>query len=63
MSHGLFSRLLLGAGGCAVAFLLVLGVMSLLPTSVQEAVPDSVLGGTVMVLGALGALRASRRAR
>ncbi|MFJ7156593.1 hypothetical protein ACIQUQ_16785 [Streptomyces sp. NPDC101118] len=57
------TRLLLGVGGCAVAFLLVLGLISLLPPTVQDAVPDSVLGGAVLVLGLAGALRAARRPR
>ncbi|MER7759525.1 hypothetical protein [Streptomyces sp. NPDC097619] len=56
-------RLLLGAGGCAVAFFLVLGVVAMLPPAVQEAVPDTVIGGAVMVLGLLGAARLAKRAR
>ncbi|MEV7420475.1 hypothetical protein [Streptomyces sp. NPDC089919] len=63
MSHGLFTRLLLGAGGGAVAFLLVLGALSLLPSPVREAVPDPLLGGAVLVLAAVGAVRGARRAR
>ena len=61
-------RLLRAAGRCAVAFLLVLGVMALLPRAVQDAVPDAVIGGAVLGLGALavrggggGVRRAGRR--
>ncbi|MFK0255682.1 hypothetical protein [Streptomyces sp. NPDC090445] len=50
-------RLLRAAGRCALAFLLVLGVVALLPRAVQEAVPDAVIGGAVLVLGALAAAR------
>ncbi|MFD7627853.1 hypothetical protein ACFV7Q_17765 [Streptomyces sp. NPDC059851] len=50
-------RLLRAAGRCALAFLLVLGVVALLPNAVQEAVPDAVIGGVVLVLGALAAAR------
>jgi hypothetical protein len=56
-------RLLLGAGGCAVAFLLVLGVMALLPRSVQESLPDAVVGGAVLLLGLVGTARLARRSR
>ncbi|WP_405702741.1 hypothetical protein [Streptomyces sp. NBC_00069] len=40
-----------------LAFLLVLGVVALLPRAVKDAVPDGVIGGAVLVLGALGARR------
>ncbi|MCX4693144.1 hypothetical protein [Streptomyces sp. NBC_01408] len=56
-------RLLRAAGWCALAFLLVLGVVALLPRTVQDAVPDAVIGGAVLVLGALGARRVARRPR
>ncbi|MEU9373181.1 hypothetical protein AB0D94_05340 [Streptomyces sp. NPDC048255] len=56
-------RLLRAAGWCALAFLLVLGVVALLPRAVQDAVPDAVIGGAVLVLGALGARRVARRPR
>lgn len=56
-------RLLRAAGRCALAFLLVLGVVALLPRAVQDAVPDTVIGGAVLVLGALGARRVARRPR
>ncbi|MCX5075217.1 hypothetical protein ACWGCI_28515 [Streptomyces sp. NPDC054949] len=56
-------RLFRAAGGCALAFLLVLGCVALLPPSVQAAVPDSVIGGIAMVCGALGARRMARRSR
>lgn len=55
--------LLRAAGRCALAFLLVLGVVALLPRGVREAVPDAVVGGAVLVLGAMGVRRASRRPR
>ncbi|MFF5705457.1 hypothetical protein ACFY7H_23595 [Streptomyces sp. NPDC012794] len=51
-------RLLRVAGRCALAFLLVLGVVALLPRTVREAVPDAVVGGTVLLLGAVGVRRA-----
>lgn len=50
-------RLLRAAGGCGLAFLLVLGVVAVLPRGVRDAVPDPVIGGAVLVLGALGARR------
>ncbi|MGW0362455.1 hypothetical protein [Streptomyces sp. NPDC002990] len=56
-------RLLRAAGTCAVAFLLVLGVVALLPRAVQDAVPDAVIGGAVLVLGAVGAHRVAGRSR
>ncbi|MGW7101045.1 hypothetical protein [Streptomyces sp. NPDC054883] len=56
-------RLLRAAGRAALAFLLVLGVVALLPAAVREAVPDGVIGGTVLVLGGLGARRAVRGPR
>ncbi|NXY99403.1 hypothetical protein HYE82_34535 [Streptomyces sp. BR123] len=54
-------RLLGAVGRCALAFLLVLGVVALLPRAVQEAVPDAVIGGAVLVLGALAAARRGPR--
>ncbi|CAL9446095.1 hypothetical protein SUDANB120_02343 [Streptomyces sp. enrichment culture] len=56
-------RLLRIAGRCALAFLLVLGVVALLPRTVQDAVPDGVIGGAVLVLGGLGARRAVKPPR
>ncbi|MEV4192861.1 hypothetical protein [Streptomyces toxytricini] len=56
-------RLLRIAGRCALAFLLVLGVVALLPRTVQDAVPDGVIGGAVLVLGAVGARRAVKPPR
>ncbi|GHB41368.1 hypothetical protein GCM10010347_08830 [Streptomyces cirratus] len=55
--------LLRALGRAALAFLLVLGVMALLPAAVREAVPEGVIGGAVLVLGGVGARRAVRRAR
>ncbi|MEU3775463.1 hypothetical protein AB0F11_20035 [Streptomyces sp. NPDC032472] len=56
-------RLLRMAGRCALAFLLVLGVVALLPRAVQDAVPDSVIGGAVLVLAAVGARRVAKPPR
>ncbi|MET9322867.1 hypothetical protein ABZX75_22120 [Streptomyces sp. NPDC003038] len=56
-------RLLRAAGTCALAFLLVLGAVALLPRTMQDAVPDAVVGGAVLVLTALGARRVARRSR
>ncbi|MFI9061306.1 hypothetical protein ACIGQE_05435 [Streptomyces sp. NPDC053429] len=56
-------RLLRAVGRAALAFLLVLGVVALLPAGVREAVPEGVIGGAVLVLGGVGARRAVRRAR
>ncbi|WP_328298862.1 hypothetical protein OG389_14305 [Streptomyces sp. NBC_00435] len=50
-------RLLRAVGGCGLAFLLVLGVVAVLPRGVRDALPDAVIGGAVLVLGALGARR------
>ncbi|WP_159047097.1 hypothetical protein [Streptomyces sp. XY332] len=50
-------RLLRATGRCVLAFLLVLGVVALLPRAVKDAVPDGAVGGAVLVLGALGARR------
>ncbi|MDJ0379639.1 hypothetical protein [Streptomyces sp. G-G2] len=46
-------------GACAVAFLLVLGVVAVLP----PGVPPGVVGGAVLLLGAVGARRLARRSR
>ncbi|MCX5198398.1 hypothetical protein OOK31_31710 [Streptomyces sp. NBC_00249] len=56
-------RMLRIAGRCALAFLLVLGVVALLPRAVRGALPDAVIGGAVLALGAVGARRVSRRPR
>ncbi|MER5931314.1 hypothetical protein [Streptomyces sp. NPDC002054] len=54
-------------GACALAFLfvflLVLGLLALLPAPVQAAVPDAAIGGAVLVLGLLGARLIARRSR
>ncbi|MER7465450.1 hypothetical protein [Streptomyces sp. NPDC097981] len=55
--------LLRAVGRCVLAFLLVLGVVAVLPRAVQDAVPDGVIGGAVLVLGALGARRAVKPPR
>ncbi|MCY0949017.1 MULTISPECIES: hypothetical protein [Streptomyces] len=57
-------RMLRTAGRCALAFLLALGVLALLPSAVRDAVPDSVIGGAVIVLvWVLGARRVAGRSR
>ncbi|MEU9002359.1 hypothetical protein [Streptomyces sp. NPDC048551] len=56
-------RLLRVAGPCALAFLLVLGVVALLPRGAREALPDAVIGGAVLLLGAVGVRRGSRGPR
>lgn len=58
-------RLLRAAGRCALAFLLVLGLVAVLPRAVRDAVPDAVIGGAVLVVAwALGAgRRVAGRAR
>lgn len=56
-------RLLRAGGWCALAFLLVLGVVAALPRAVRDAVPDAVIGGTVLVLGVLGARRVAKGPR
>ncbi|MEU9251413.1 hypothetical protein AB0D66_06150 [Streptomyces sp. NPDC048270] len=57
-------RLLRAAGRCALAFLLVLGVVALLPRAVRDAVPDALIGGAVVVVvWILGARRLAGRPR
>ncbi|MEU9144350.1 hypothetical protein [Streptomyces sp. NPDC048349] len=57
-------RLLRAAGRCALAFLLVLGVVALLPRAVRDAVPDALIGGAVVVVvWVLGARRIAGRPR
>ncbi|MCY0929736.1 hypothetical protein OTB20_26800 [Streptomyces sp. H27-H1] len=56
-------RLLRTGGVCALAFLLVLGVVAALPRTVRDSVPAPVIGGAVLVLGALGARRLVRGPR
>ncbi|MFD3545907.1 hypothetical protein ACFWUW_09865 [Streptomyces sp. NPDC058655] len=46
-------RLLRAAGRCALALLLALGALAVLPRAAREAVPDSVVGGAVIVLVAV----------
>ncbi|WP_327168156.1 hypothetical protein [Streptomyces subrutilus] len=46
-------RLLRTVGRCALAFLLALGALALLPRAVRDAVPRTVIGGAVIVLVAL----------
>ncbi|MFD3542750.1 hypothetical protein ACFWUQ_25115 [Streptomyces sp. NPDC058662] len=50
-------RLLRAAGRCALAFLLVLGVVAVLPDAVRDSVPDAVIGGAVLALAAAPAAR------
>ncbi|MFD9407746.1 hypothetical protein ACFWBN_12115 [Streptomyces sp. NPDC059989] len=57
-------RLLRAAGRCALAFVLVLGLVALLPRAVRDAVPDAVIGGAVLVVvWVLGARRVAGRPR
>ncbi|MGR4878863.1 hypothetical protein ACIPUC_05420 [Streptomyces sp. LARHCF249] len=57
-------RLLRAAGRCTLAFLLVLGVVALLPRAVRDAVPDALIGGAVVVVvWVLGARRMAGRPR
>ncbi|MFG2878309.1 hypothetical protein ACGFYU_25440 [Streptomyces sp. NPDC048337] len=57
-------RLLRAAGRCALAFLLVLGLVALLPRAVRDSVPDAVIGGAVVVVvWVLGARRVAGRPR
>ncbi|MFD7557178.1 MULTISPECIES: hypothetical protein [unclassified Streptomyces] len=57
-------RLIRAAGRCALAFLLVLGVVALLPRSLRDSVPNAVIGATVLLLaGVSGGRRAARRSR
>ncbi|WP_411102129.1 hypothetical protein [Streptomyces sp. cmx-4-9] len=56
-------RLLRAAGRYALAFLLVLGIVALLPRTLQDAVPDAVVGGAVLVLGFPGTRGTARRPR
>lgn len=57
-------RLLRAAGRCALAFLLVLGVVALLPRAVRDALPDALIGGAVaVVVWILGGRRMAGRPR
>ncbi|WP_168714090.1 hypothetical protein [Streptomyces sp. A1136] len=56
-------RLFRAARRVAVAFLLVLGVVALLPAPVRDAVPQGLIGAAVLVLGGLGARRGVRGPR
>ncbi|MFC9299347.1 hypothetical protein ACFTWH_34660 [Streptomyces sp. NPDC057011] len=57
-------RLLRVAGRCALAFLLVLGLVALLPRAVRDVVPDGVIGGAVVVVvWVLGGRRVAGRSR
>ncbi|MGW5848335.1 hypothetical protein ACWFQ8_10365 [Streptomyces sp. NPDC055254] len=57
-------RLFRATGRCALAFLLVLGLVASLPRGVRDSVPDAVIGGAVLALAAaLGARRRAGRAR
>ncbi|MEU9231381.1 hypothetical protein [Streptomyces subrutilus] len=57
-------RLFRAAGRCALAFLLVLGVVALLPRAVRDAVPDALIGGAVVVVvWILGTRRMAGRPR
>ncbi|MFE5806892.1 hypothetical protein [Streptomyces sp. NPDC056491] len=57
-------RLLRAAGRCALAFLLVLGIVAVLPRAVRDSVPDAVIGGAVILLaGLLSGHRLAGRSR
>ncbi|MFD7262853.1 hypothetical protein [Streptomyces sp. NPDC059874] len=57
-------RLIRAAGRCALAFLLVLGVVALLPRALRDVVPDAVIGGAVLLLmGVPAGRRMARRPR
>lgn len=53
----------MGAAACAVAFFVILGVVAVLPRSLQDALPDNVLGGAAVVLAVAAGRRFARRAR
>ncbi|MEV7584120.1 hypothetical protein [Streptomyces erythrochromogenes] len=63
MRNSLLSRVLMGAAACAVAFFVILGVVAVLPRSLQDALPDNVLGGAAVVLAVAAGRRFARRAR
>ncbi|MFE0578199.1 hypothetical protein [Streptomyces sp. NPDC058874] len=63
MRNNLLSRALMGLAACAVAFFVLLGVVAVLPRSLQDALPDGVLGGAAVVLTVAAARRFARRAR
>ncbi|WP_424213629.1 hypothetical protein ACN20G_16960 [Streptomyces sp. BI20] len=54
-------RVLTGALGGAVAFLVVLGLLALLPAAVREEVPAGVIGGVSVGVVALVALSRGTR--
>uniref|UniRef100_A0AAU2JP90 Uncharacterized protein n=1 Tax=Streptomyces sp. NBC_00049 TaxID=2903617 RepID=A0AAU2JP90_9ACTN len=57
-------RLFRAAGRCVLAFLLILGAVAVLPRAVRDSVPNSVIGGAVVLLaGALGSRRPAGRSR
>ncbi|MEV7613470.1 hypothetical protein [Streptomyces sp. NPDC089799] len=56
-------RLVGALGAVALTFLLVLGFLALLPAPVQKAVPDTVVGGVVLLVGLLAVRRFVRRSR
>ncbi len=53
----------MGLAACAVAFFVILGVVAVLPRTLQDALPDNVLGGAAVVLAVAAARRFARRAR
>ncbi|MER7735290.1 hypothetical protein [Streptomyces erythrochromogenes] len=63
MRNSLLSRVLMGVAACAVAFFVILGVVAVLPRSLQDALPDNVLGGAAVVLAVAAGRRFARRAR
>ncbi|WP_046774762.1 hypothetical protein [Streptomyces yangpuensis] len=63
MHNNLLGRVLMGLAACAVAFFVILGVVAVLPRTLQDALPDNVLGGAAVVLAVAAARRFARRAR
>ncbi|MGW0393921.1 hypothetical protein ACWDYJ_24115 [Streptomyces sp. NPDC003042] len=63
MPNTLLHKALLGLGGCALVFFILLGVLAALPPAVRAAVPHEVLGGAVLVLGAMTTRRFTRGPR
>lgn len=61
--NNLLNKALVAITACALAFFIILGVMAVLPRALQDALPDSVLGGAVVVLGVATARRFTRRPR
>lgn len=61
--HTLLNKALFALLGCAVAFLIILGLLTALPHAVRDALPDGVLGGAVITLGLAAAHRFTGRPR